>query len=105
MLLANHGFTNDALSAASNKGMPGIRIIGESVACESTVISEIEEGVAAAMKDVIEGLTSPLSPEEKSPRQKTGKTPRIAFKGSLKEIRRKIEINAISKKNYSLFRC
>ena len=66
--------------------MPGIRIIGESVACESTVISEIEEGVAAAMKDVIEGLTRPLSPEEKSPKQKTGKTPRIAFKGSLKEV-------------------
>ena len=66
--------------------MPGIRIIGESVACESTVISEIEEGVAVAMKDVIEGLTRPLSPEEKSPRQKTGKTTRIVFKGSLKEV-------------------
>jgi hypothetical protein len=66
--------------------MPGIRIIGESVACESTVISEIEEGVAAAMKGVIEGLTRPLSPEEKSPKQQTGKTSRIAFKGSLKEV-------------------
>jgi hypothetical protein len=66
--------------------MPGIRIIGESVACESTVISEIEEGVAAAMKDVIEGLTRPLSPEEKSPKQQIGKTPRIAFKGSLKKV-------------------
>ncbi|MFC1841230.1 hypothetical protein ACFL1N_16805 [Thermodesulfobacteriota bacterium] len=86
MLLANNGFTNDAHSAASNKGMPGIRIIGESVACESTVISEIEEGVAAAMKDVIDGFTRPLSPEEKSPKQKTGKSPRIAFKGSLKEV-------------------
>jgi hypothetical protein len=86
VLLANNGFTNDAHSAASSKGMPGIRIIGESVACESTVISEIEEGVAAAMKDVIEGLTRPLSPEEKSPIQKTGKTARIAFKGSLKEV-------------------
>jgi len=66
--------------------MPGIRIVGESVACESTVISEIEEGVAAAMKEVIEGLTRPLSPEEKSPKQQTGKTPRIAFKGSLQEV-------------------
>jgi len=66
--------------------MPGIRIMGESVACESTVISEIEEGVAAALKDVVEGLTRPLSPEEKSPKQKTGKTPRVAFKGSLKEV-------------------
>jgi hypothetical protein len=66
--------------------MPGIRVIGESVACESTVISEIEEGVAAAMKDVVEGLTRPLSPEEKSPKQQTGKTPRVAFKGSLQEV-------------------
>ena len=68
--------------------MPGIRIVGESVACESTVKSEIEEGIAAAMKDVIEGLTRPLTPEEKSPKQQTGKTPRVAFKGSLQEVNR-----------------
>jgi len=68
--------------------MPGIRIVGESVACESTVKSEIEEGIAAAMKDMVEGLTRPLSPEEKSPKQQTGKTPRVAFKGSLQEINR-----------------
>ncbi len=68
--------------------MPGIRIVGESVACESTVRSEIEEGVAAAMKNVVEGLTRPLTPEEKSPKQQTGKTPRIAFKGSLQEVNR-----------------
>jgi hypothetical protein len=86
VLLANNGFTNDAHSAASSKGMPGIRIIGESVACESTVISEIEEGVAAAMKEVVDALTRPLSPEEKSPKQQTGKTPRIAFKGTLQEV-------------------
>jgi hypothetical protein len=86
VLLANNGFIDDAHSAASSKGMPGIRVIGESVACESTVISEIEEGVAAAMKDVIEALTRPLSPEEKSPKQQTGKTPRVAFKGSLQEV-------------------
>ena len=68
--------------------MPGIRIVGESVACESTVKSEIEEGIAAAMKDMVEGLTKPLSPEEKSPKQQTGKTPRVAFKGSLQEVNR-----------------
>jgi hypothetical protein len=86
VLLANYGFVDDAHSAASSKGMPGIIIVGESVACESTVISEIEKGVAAAMKDVVEGLTRPLSPEEKSPKQQTGKTPRVAFKGSLQEV-------------------
>ncbi len=88
MLLANEGFVNDAHSAASSKGVPGIRIVGESVTCESTVIPEIEAGIAAAMDDVFEALTSPLSPEEKSPGQQTGKTPRIAFKGSLQEVNR-----------------
>jgi len=68
--------------------MPGIRIVGESVACESTVKAEIEAGIAAAMKDVVEGLTKPLSPEEKSPKQQTGKTPRVAFKGNLQEVNR-----------------
>ena len=68
--------------------MPALRVIGESVACESTVRSEIEEGVAAVMKDVVEGLTKPLTPEEKSPKQPTGKTPRVAFKGSLQEVNR-----------------
>ena len=68
--------------------MPGIRIVGETVACESTVKSEIEVGIAAVMKDIVEGLTKPLSPEEKSPKQPTGKTPRVAFKGSLQEVNR-----------------
>ncbi len=68
--------------------MPEIRIVGESVACESTVKSEIEEGIAAAMKDIVEGLSKPLSPEEKSPKQQSGKTPRVAFKGSLQEVNR-----------------
>jgi hypothetical protein len=88
VLLANNGFVEDAHSAASSRAMPGIRILGESVACESTVQSEIEEGVTAAMKGVIEGLTKPLSPEEKSPKQSTGKTARVAFKGSLQDVNR-----------------
>jgi hypothetical protein len=88
VLLANNGFVTDAHSAASSKGMPGIRIVGESVACESTVQSEIEEGIAAAMKDMVEGLTRPLSAEEKSPKPQTGKTARIAFKGSLQDVNR-----------------
>jgi len=62
--------------------------VGESVACESTVKSEIEEGIAAAMKDVVEALTRPLTPEEKSPTQQTGKTPRVAFKGNVQEVNR-----------------
>jgi hypothetical protein len=86
VLLANHGFVADAQSAASSRGMPGIRIVGESVACESTIRSEIDAGVAAAMEDVVEALTKPLTPEEKSPTPQTGKTPRIAFKGNHQEV-------------------
>jgi hypothetical protein len=88
VLLANNGFVADAHSAASSKGMPGIRVIGESVACESTVKAEIEAGISAVMKDIVEALTSPLSLEEKSPKPQTGKTPRVAFKGTLQEVNR-----------------
>jgi hypothetical protein len=38
------------------------------------------------MDDVVEALTKPLTPEEKSPTPQTGKTPRVAFKGSHQEV-------------------
>jgi len=88
VLLANHGFVTDAHSAASGKGMPGVRVVGSSIACESTVTSEIEAGVASVMKDIIEGLTSPLTAEEKSPKPKMVKLPKIALKGNLEEVNR-----------------
>ena len=88
VLLANHGFVTDAHSAASSKGMPGIRVVGTSVACESTVAAEIEAGVAAAMENIITALTKPLTAEEKSPKKDSEKLPRIAYKGSLEEVNR-----------------
>jgi hypothetical protein len=68
--------------------MPGVRVVGSSIACESTVTSEIEAGVASVMKDIIEGLTSPLTAEEKSPKPKMVKLPKIALKGNLEEVNR-----------------
>jgi hypothetical protein len=68
--------------------MPGIRIVPETVACESTVRSDIEAGVAGAMPQIVEGLTKPLSQDEKSPKPKSAKPPRIAFKGTLEEVNR-----------------
>jgi hypothetical protein len=68
--------------------MPGIRVIAEPIACESTVTADIEAGVAGAMKDIVEGLTKPLTPEEQSPKPITAKPPRIAFKGTLEEVNR-----------------
>jgi hypothetical protein len=86
VILANKGFVTDAHSAASGKGLPGLRVIGESIACESTVAEDIESGVQAVMNDIIAALTKPLTPEEKSPQPQTGKQPSIAFKGTYPEV-------------------
>ncbi len=69
--------------------MPGLRVVPESVACESNVAADIEQGTAAAMNDIVAGLTKPLSSEEKSPKSaapKASRVPKIAFKGSYEEV-------------------
>jgi hypothetical protein len=86
VLLANNGFVKDAHSAASSKGMPGLRILGESVACESTVPADIEAGISAAMKGIVDALTKPLTKQEKSPRLEVAKVPRIAFEGNYRQV-------------------
>jgi hypothetical protein len=84
VLLANRGFVNDAHSAASGKGMPGIRVVGSPIACESTVAEDIQSGIDGVFDELVAGLTRPLTEEEKSPQIKTEKPPRIAFKGNLR---------------------
>lgn len=88
MLLANPGFVKDAHSAASSKGVPGIRVLPLNVACESTVAEEIEAGTAEAMPGIADALTRPLRAEEKSPTRSTAPPPRIAFRGNLEDINR-----------------
>ena len=88
MLLANPGFVRDAQSAASNKGMPVIRILPLNVACESTVQEDIEAGTAKAMLGILESLTNPLTDHEKSPKWSGEKSPRIAFKGNYEDVNR-----------------
>ena len=80
MVLVNRGFVKDAQAGASVKGMPGLRILGESVACESTVAADIEGGVDAAMPEIIAALTKPLTAEEKSPKLKAERPSWIIFK-------------------------
>jgi hypothetical protein len=86
VLLANHGFVNDAHSAASGKGMPGIRVLGTTIACESTVAEDIQSGIDAAFDDIVAALTRPLTEQEKSPKMNTEKPARIAFKGNLSQV-------------------
>ena len=86
MVLVNRGFVKDAQAGATVKGMPSLRILGESVACESTVAADIEGGVDAAMPEIIAALTKPLTAEEKSPKPKAEKPPWIIFRGNQQEV-------------------
>jgi hypothetical protein len=88
VLLANPGFVKDALSAASNNGMPVLRILPLNVACESTVAEEIDAGTAEAMPSIVQALTRPLTARETSPEVSTEKPSRIAFKGSYQDVNR-----------------
>jgi hypothetical protein len=88
-VLVNQDFVVDAQSAASSRGMPGLRIIGEMVPPECTVLAKIEAGIDAAMSDILEALTKPLTAEEKIPKAKEAeKLSRIVFKGTFKEVNR-----------------
>jgi hypothetical protein len=80
-------FANDAMSAASSKGMPVIRFVPETIVSESTVVEDIEAAVAAVFDDIAAALVRPLTAEEKSPgRREPENPPRIIFKGCLEEV-------------------
>ncbi len=80
-------FQNDAMSAASSKGMPVVRVVPETIVSESTVLEDIQVAVKAAFNKVVEVLTKPLTEEEKSPKRREPENPpRIIFKGTLTEV-------------------
>jgi hypothetical protein len=82
-------FANDAMSAASSKGMPVVRIVPESIVSESTVVTTIDAAIRAVFDSVVAALTKPLTPDEKSPRSREPENPpRIVFKGNLEEVNR-----------------
>ncbi|MBI3375718.1 MAG: hypothetical protein HY017_28715 [Betaproteobacteria bacterium] len=79
----------DGRSAASNKGMPTVRIVPETIPCESSVKEDVDAGIHLAMDQIIEALTKPLSAEEQAPKRKGKEKPsRIVFKGQLGELNR-----------------
>jgi hypothetical protein len=89
MLFAFEHFFNDAMSAASSRGMPVVRVVPETIVSESTVVEDIEAAINAVADDMIAALTRPLTDEEKAPkRREPDNPPRIIFKGSLDDINR-----------------
>jgi hypothetical protein len=82
-------FANDAMSAASSKGIPVVRIVPEAIVSECTVVETIDAAVRAVFDNVIAALTKPLTADEKSPKRREPENPpRIVFKGSLEEVNR-----------------
>ena len=84
--LCDRGFLPDAASAASSRGMPGVRSLG--VIGSAPVEEEIRSQITVAMDDIVAALTRPLTQEEKHPGQQLEKSPGSVFKGSLKEVNR-----------------
>ena len=71
--LVNKGFLHDAMSAASSKGMPGIRIVAESIPSECVIEEQLDIGIEAELENIIAALTKPLTAEEKTPKAKDGR--------------------------------
>jgi hypothetical protein len=87
--IVNQGFVEDGKSAASIRGVPGVRILSESIPCECTVSETVQAGVAGFMEELVSGLTRPLTEEEKTPKPVSHEIPpRIIFKGNIEEINR-----------------
>ncbi|OGA18311.1 MAG: hypothetical protein A3H32_12915 [Betaproteobacteria bacterium RIFCSPLOWO2_02_FULL_63_19] len=89
VVLANEGFVTDGRSAASNKGMPVVRIVPETVPCECSIKEHAETGIGGVMDQILEALVNPLTAEEASPKRKEAEqASRIVFKGDLGEVNR-----------------
>jgi hypothetical protein len=87
--IVNQGFVEDAKSASLIRGIPGTRILSESIPCECSVEEVIETGVTNFMDEIVSGLTRPLTAEEKSPKPVSSEKPaRIIFKGDIEETNR-----------------
>jgi hypothetical protein len=87
--LVNKRFFMDSKSAASQKHMPGVRVVATSIPAEANVTAQIEAGIDESWDEIITALTKPLTPEEATPKSKeTEKPSRYIFKGNLEEVNR-----------------
>jgi hypothetical protein len=87
--LVNEDFVQSAKSTAQAKGMPGLRIVKETIPCECMIQDKIEAGVSSVIDDIVDALTRPLTDEEGNPRQKEAeRLQQNAFEGNLEEVNR-----------------
>jgi len=90
--VSNQTYLVEEGSAASGRGMPGVRVVWDSIHSEEWVDDRdsperVEAGVDPLLDTIIDALTRPLTDEEKSPKEKEPEKPsRIFFQGSLEEV-------------------
>jgi hypothetical protein len=89
VMLTNQNFIIDSKSAASSKGMPGIRILFIPSPSGDKLIEDIETQKNVVADNIISALTKPLTVEEQFPKKKEVEKPaRIVFKGNLEDVNR-----------------
>ncbi|OGN90714.1 MAG: hypothetical protein A2158_03875 [Chloroflexi bacterium RBG_13_46_14] len=90
--VTNQTYLVEESSAVTAKGMPGIRIVWDSLHSEELVDNmdgpeEVEAGIDPLLDNIIDALTRPLTEEERSPKPKEQeKPPRLFFRGTLQEV-------------------
>ena len=84
--LCDRGFLADAGSAASSRGLPGLRNVA--AIWDDPTTEDTQKQVAASMDDIVAALTRPLTREERSPAKEIPSPARILFKGNLEEVNR-----------------
>ncbi len=89
VMLTDQDFIRDSGSAASSRGMPGLRVIHVPKSSGSGVMEKTETRIAKVFDDIITMLTEPLTAEEQSPKpMELEKPSRIIFKGDLEDVNR-----------------
>jgi hypothetical protein len=93
VMTVNNEFVNITKSAASLRGVPGLRYVELNIPdlsneynLEASLKELIPQRVNAVLDDIIAALTRPLTPSEKSPNNENEPMPRIVHKGNLEEI-------------------
>jgi hypothetical protein len=89
VVLCNNGFATDARSAASGKGIPGLRVVPEGVPCECSVKEEIDFQIEMVIPAIIDALAKPLTDDESNPKpREIEQHSRTVFQGDLDEVNR-----------------
>ena len=54
-------FTRMEVRPPQQKGIPGLRLIPETVPCECSIMEDAEEGISQVIDQIIDALTKPLT--------------------------------------------